>query len=130
MTIAELYAAEPLWLVGSVFILSLLIGSFLNVVIHRLPIMMEREWRQQAKELMATTACGSGFSLTPELSDGKEVRLKPDPQANAKYNLVVPRSACPSCGMQITALQNIPVVSWLLLKGKCASCKAPISVRY
>jgi leader peptidase (prepilin peptidase)/N-methyltransferase len=113
MPISELCTAEPLWLMGSIFLLSLLIGSFLNVVIHRLPIMMEREWRQQAEAL-----------LTPQTADVSS------PALAEKYNLVVPRSACPSCGTQITALQNVPVISWLLLKGKCASCAAPISKRY
>jgi leader peptidase (prepilin peptidase)/N-methyltransferase len=111
MTIAELYATEPAWLITSVFILSLLIGSFLNVVIHRLPIMMEREWRQQAEAL-----------LTPQNSNVEA--------SSEKYNLSFPRSACPKCGTQITALQNIPVVSWLFLKGKCANCAVPISKRY
>jgi leader peptidase (prepilin peptidase)/N-methyltransferase len=111
MTIAELYAAEPAWLIGSIFVLSLLVGSFLNVVIHRLPIMMERDWRSQAQELLAESTAHS-------------------PQPTASYNLIVPRSACPHCDAQITALQNIPVVSWLFLKGRCASCKIGISVRY
>lgn len=112
MTLTELYAAEPAWLIGSVFVLSLLIGSFLNVVIHRLPIMMERDWRKQAQDLLASEP--SALSSPP----------------TAKYNLIVPRSACLHCGTQITALQNIPVISWLLLRGKCANCKAPISPRY
>lgn len=112
MTIAELYATEPAWLIGSIFLLSLLLGSFLNVVIHRLPIMMEREWRQQATEILATTPTGSSAETL------------------ATYNLMEPRSACPRCGMQITALQNIPVISWLMLRGKCAHCAAPISARY
>jgi leader peptidase (prepilin peptidase)/N-methyltransferase len=94
-----------------VFLFSLLIGSFLNVVIHRVPIMLEREWRSQAQEI-----------------------LTPDPQhkppAQPKYNLVVPRSGCPKCGAMITAAQNIPVISYLVLKGKCAKCGAPISARY
>ena len=112
MTLTELYAAEPAWLISSVFILSLLIGSFLNVVIHRLPIMMERDWRQQAQELLASEPTAHSS------------------QPTAKYNLIVPRSACPHCETQITALQNIPVISWFLLRGKCANCKAPISPRY
>jgi leader peptidase (prepilin peptidase) / N-methyltransferase len=89
--------------------LSLLVGSFLNVVIHRVPVMLEREWRAQAEQA-----------------------LQPDVEAEAppKYNLVVPRSACPKCGAQITALQNVPLVSYLLLGGKCASCGAKISARY
>jgi len=88
-------------------ILGLLIGSFLNVVIHRVPIMMQRE-------VDSVCACE---------------RDEPEPHPE-KYNLVVPRSACPHCGHQITALENVPVISWLVLGGKCSSCKAPISARY
>src|SRR5438552_6650905 len=85
-------------------VFGLCVGSFLNVVIHRLPKMLERGWQAQCAELRGET-------------------LDPAPT----YNLVVPRSACPACGARITALQNIPVVSWLALKGRCAGCKAPIS---
>ena len=88
-------------------ILGLLIGSFLNVVIHRLPKMMQRESDNYV-------AHESG---------------KPLPHTD-RYNLVVPRSACPHCGHQITALENIPVFSYLFLRGKCVECKAPISARY
>ncbi len=88
-------------------ILGLLIGSFLNVVIHRLPIMMQRE-------VDSVCACE---------------RDEPEPHPE-KYNLVVPRSACPSCGHQITALENVPVISWLVLGGKCSSCQTKISARY
>lgn len=109
MTLAELYASEPIWLIGSVFIISLLIGSFLNVVIHRLPLMMEREWRLQAEALLAQTS---------------------QQESAQAYNLIVPRSACPKCHTQISALHNIPVISWLALKGRCAHCKNPISARY
>jgi len=91
----------------------LCIGSFLNVVIHRLPKMMEREWRTQCAELAGVA----------EATD-------PPVEASAAYNLVVPRSRCPSCGHAITALENIPVVSWLVLRGKCSACSAPISLRY
>ena len=101
-------------LVGSAFLLSLLIGSFLNVVIHRLPIMLDRQWRAQAKEMLADPA-----------SPAPSTEREPE-----RYNLVVPRSACPHCGAPILAHQNIPVISWLLLGGKCASCKARISPRY
>jgi leader peptidase (prepilin peptidase) / N-methyltransferase len=125
MTIADLYSTEPAWLIGSVFLLSLLVGSFLNVVVHRLPIMMERDWKTQAEELLSRSV----FNPTSSASD---IGLKPDLQeaASPRYNLVVPRSACPHCGAQITAAQNIPVISWLLLKGHCANCKATISARY
>ena len=112
MTLAEFYAAEPVWLISSVFILSLLVGSFLNVVIHRLPIMMERDWRRQAEEFLAPATAASQSTSTD------------------RYNLMVPRSACPKCGTQISALQNIPVISWLMLKGRCAHCRTDISARY
>lgn len=88
-------------------VLGLAIGSFLNVVIHRLPRMMENEWRTQCAELEGR-----------ELSD------------TGRYNLLAPRSRCPSCETPIRARDNIPVLSWLLLGGKCAACKATISPRY
>lgn len=107
----DLLRAEPVAFVCTVVAFTLLIGSFLNVVIHRLPLMMHREWAQQCAELQS--------------EDGPDLSNLPE-----KYNLVVPRSGCPHCGHQITALQNIPVVSYVLLGGKCAGCKAPISKRY
>jgi leader peptidase (prepilin peptidase)/N-methyltransferase len=88
-------------------VVGLCVGSFLNVVIHRLPRMLERGWREQCAELAGD-----------------------DPQAEPAYNLVVPRSACPSCGHRIGAHENIPVVSWLALRGRCSACKARISPRY
>lgn len=87
--------------------LGLCIGSFLNVVIHRLPRMMEREWRAQCAEL-------AGQRVAPE----------------ERYNLVVPRSACPACGHRIRAWENIPVLSWLALRGRCSACSARISLQY
>jgi leader peptidase (prepilin peptidase) / N-methyltransferase len=90
-------------------VLGLCIGSFLNVVIHRLPRMMEREWREQCAELAAAPA-----AAPPE----------------GRYNLFLPRSACPACGRRIAALENIPVLSWLWLRGKCAGCGTRISPRY
>jgi len=92
-------------LVAALF--GLLIGSFLNVVIHRIPKMMQRE---------------SDNYVAHE--SGKEL-----PHTD-RYNLMVPRSSCPHCGHQITAMENIPVVSWLVLGGKCRACRAPISPRY
>ena len=88
-------------------LVGLCIGSFLNVVIHRVPKMLERGWREQCAELAGTV-----------------------PAEEPTYNLVVPRSRCPSCSRPIGALENIPVVSYLLLRGRCAGCQAPISARY
>jgi leader peptidase (prepilin peptidase)/N-methyltransferase len=84
-----------------------MIGSFLNVVIHRLPRMMEAEWHAQCAEL----------------------RGEPVPDA-PRFNLWLPRSACPQCGHAITALENIPLLSWLWLRGRCSACGTPIGVRY
>ncbi len=92
-------------LVAALF--GLLVGSFLNVVIHRIPKMMQRESDNYVAQ-----------------ESGKE------PPHTDRYNLMVPRSACPHCGHQITAMENIPVISWLALRGKCRKCKAPISPRY
>jgi leader peptidase (prepilin peptidase)/N-methyltransferase len=113
---------SPALLIGSAFLLSLLIGSFLNVVIHRLPIMLDRQWRAQAEEMLGPDAVAAQATG----SQGKATSAAPP----AKFNLVTPRSACPHCGAEIRAHQNIPVLSWLLLGGKCANCKARISVRY
>lgn len=88
-------------------VFGLMIGSFLNVVIHRVPKMMQRE---------------SDNYVAQESG-------KPLPHTD-RYNIMVPRSACPKCGHQITALENIPVISYLFLRGKCVECKTPISVRY
>ena len=104
-----LFTQSPILFIGISFVLALLIGSFLNVAISRLPIMMEREWRAQCEEIAETPAA--------ELPTGR-------------FDLVAPRSRCPSCGHTITAIQNIPVVSYLVLGGKCGSCQAPISRRY
>lgn len=106
--LAALYSVNSLLFAGSVFILGLVVGSFLNVVIYRLPIMLQREWHLQAAEVL-----GQVPTTTPE-----------------RFSLSVPRSACPQCKAPITALQNIPLVSWLMLRGRCASCKHPISARY
>jgi leader peptidase (prepilin peptidase) / N-methyltransferase len=108
--------------VAVVFIFSLLVGSFLNVVIHRVPVMLEREWRAQAEEILREKDESAG--LKPALQRDRQVEPRP------RYNLIVPRSACPKCGAMITAAQNIPVLSYLWLKGKCASCGVRISMRY
>lgn len=94
------------WVLG---VLGLLVGSFLNVVIHRLPIMMERQWQQDAAEaLNAPAPAGSTEPL----------------------NLALPASRCPSCGHVIRWYENLPIISWLVLRGKCSACRTPISWRY
>jgi leader peptidase (prepilin peptidase)/N-methyltransferase len=107
-------APNPLdWLIASAaypwlaLVLGLCVGSFLNVVIHRLPLMMEREWTAQCAELRGEVA--------------------PD---HAPLNLSQPRSRCPACGQAISALQNIPLLSFLWLRGRCAACSTRISWRY
>ena len=106
----ELFAQSAPLFIAVVFAFALVIGSFLNVVIHRLPIMMQREWLEQAEEL----------TNTPSEVDIPEGR----------FDLVMPRSRCPSCDARITAWQNIPIVSYLLLRGRCANCGQSISARY
>lgn len=104
-----MFTEAPLIFVAVAFAFALMIGSFLNVVIHRLPIMMQREWRDQCDELRD--------ALPADLPKGK-------------FNLVVPRSRCPACGTTIKAWQNIPVLSYLLLEAQCGHCNESISVRY
>ncbi|AMN47813.1 leader peptidase PliD [Steroidobacter denitrificans] len=125
-----LYAltTHPILWIGLIFVLGLLVGSFLNVVIHRLPIMLEREWRTQARQILQDSAGAAGEKAAPE-------KAGPAHQADAApsqeiYNLAVPRSACPGCGALITAWRNIPLVSYLLLKGRCANCGVKIPPRY
>ena len=107
MTLLQSFQAYPALFVTAVTVLSLALGSFLNVVIHRLPKMLERQWRDELAEL-----------------NGQETATAP------RYNLMLPRSQCPGCGHQISALENVPVVSYLALRGKCAACKTRISPRY
>jgi leader peptidase (prepilin peptidase) / N-methyltransferase len=127
MSILELLAASPALFVGTCLLLGLLVGSFLNVVIYRLPVILDRQWRQQCAELAATPSDeGPAAATSSPVSDGTPER-SPPPE---RFNLVVPRSACPACAAPITALQNIPLISYLFLRGRCASCGVGISVRY
>jgi leader peptidase (prepilin peptidase)/N-methyltransferase len=100
-------ALNPYIAIALATLVGLFIGSFLNVVIHRLPKMLERGWAEQCAELRGE-----------------------DPPNAPLYNLAVPRSQCPACGHQITALENVPIASFLALGGKCSSCGKPISARY
>ena len=114
--LAALYSASPVLFAVSVFVLGLIIGSFLNVVIYRLPIILEREWRAQAAEFLPPSDSSATTITSPALVE--------------RFTLSTPRSACPACKAPIKAWQNIPVISWLLLRGRCAACSAPISPRY
>jgi leader peptidase (prepilin peptidase)/N-methyltransferase len=114
MSALALLAASPGLYMAVCLVFGLVVGSFLNVVIYRLPIMLERQWREQ---------CADFASADPGAATLPGVTAAP-------FNLIVPRSACPHCKAPITALQNIPLVSWLALRGRCANCARPISVRY
>jgi leader peptidase (prepilin peptidase) / N-methyltransferase len=111
MSVMELLASSPALFIGTCLVFGLIIGSFLNVVIYRLPIILDREWLSEYADADARQQTESSLPVEP-------------------FNLVVPRSACPSCKAPITALQNIPIVSYLVLKGRCARCGVPISMRY
>jgi leader peptidase (prepilin peptidase)/N-methyltransferase len=130
MELFEILADTPWLLTGSVFVLALLIGSFLNVVIFRLPIMLDLQWRTQAEEMLASESS----ALPPAADSPQPSSLSPPPTAHspppARYNLATPRSTCPHCNAAIKAHQNIPVLSYLLLGGKCANCNGKISARY
>lgn len=111
----DVFSQYPGALVGVVCILGLLVGSFLNVVIYRLPKMLEREWKQY---------CGEILEL------GKTEQEQKQESAKEEFNLVVPASTCPSCDHKIRAWENIPVISYLFLRGRCSNCKSSISIRY
>jgi leader peptidase (prepilin peptidase) / N-methyltransferase len=107
---AALATLPPALLLGFAIVLGLIVGSLLNVVVHRLPIMLERAWRADAAEATGQLFAGDGL---PE-----------------RYNLWLPRSACPHCGHVLRAWENIPVLSWLALRGRCSHCHARVSARY
>ena len=100
---------HPELLISLTGVIGLIIGSFLNVVIHRLPIMMERTWKKECTEFL---------------------ELKPEKDHKDTFNLILPHSCCPNCKTPIRAYQNIPVISYIFLRGKCANCKVTISIRY
>ena len=102
-----LYLEQPVLLITATLLLGLCVGSFLNVVIHRMPKMLERQWQADAAEYRGETV--------------------PD---TPRITLATPSSRCPHCGHQITALENIPLLSYLALRGRCSHCKAPIGIRY
>ncbi|MFP4245493.1 MAG: prepilin peptidase, partial [Ectothiorhodospira sp.] len=107
----DLLAAQPAVLLSATALLGLVIGSFLNVLIHRLPLMMERQWQREARAWLGEEApTGEG--------------------TDRPFNLLVPRSRCPACGHRIRVRENIPVLSYLILRGRCAACRTRISPQY
>lgn len=107
--LVKILQQTPLLFIGLVALVSLIVGSFLNVLIYRLPIMMEREWQNEFQTYFQTAS----------------PQKKPAP-----FNLAVPGSACPHCQHPIAAYDNIPVLSWLILRGRCRHCRTAISLRY
>ncbi|MDN3234005.1 A24 family peptidase [Pseudomonas sp. WAC2] len=108
MEAIELLATYPAAYLGCALVLGLLVGSFLNVVVHRLPKMLERDWIAQSRQMLELPSEGEAET----------------------YNLAKPHSHCPHCQHRIRPWENIPVISYVMLRGKCSSCKAPISARY
>jgi len=108
MTLQLIAQQNPLFFYSFLFVFSLCIGSFLNVVIYRIPIMLQRAWRAEAQSVLA---------------------LEPD-QDEQKFNLATPNSTCPHCSSAIKPWQNIPLISYIFLRGRCASCRGSISIRY
>ena len=121
MSLFDVFQSNAVVFYGVVAFISLMVGSFLNVVIHRVPIMMERGWRDGVIEYLTDQQANQEKPLELEF----RTELPPEP-----FNIAVPRSRCPHCAAEITAIQNIPIISYLTLGGKCAGCKAPISLRY
>ncbi|QDF76702.1 MULTISPECIES: prepilin peptidase [Shewanella] len=119
----QLMAQYPLLFAAISFVFAATIGSFLNVVIHRLPVMMKREWQQECNQYLEeyhkSTIKGVEDKLAQPIDDYPE-----------KYNLIVPGSACTKCKTNIKPWHNLPIFGWLMLGGKCANCKTNISARY
>lgn len=110
MQALDFIAQEPVLFIVIVGLVGLLVGSFLNVVIYRLPVMMQNSWRKDCLEFL-----------------GQAIETEENTQP---FNLIYPHSRCPGCGAEIKPYQNIPVISYLFLQGKCGNCKIPISIRY
>lgn len=109
MNLYFFFITHPVFFYVVATVFGLLVGSFLNVVIYRLPVMMEREWRSECQHFLGISQEG---------------------EKHPPFNLMVPRSRCPNCNHNITALENVPVISYLFLKGKCRGCGTHISLRY
>ena len=123
-----------LWHPAVLTVLGLCIGSFLNVVVHRLPLMMERDWTADAAAHLAdaeTTARSAGASA----ADARDLALRAERlgqqlASQPRLGIARPRSRCPQCGHAIAWYENLPLLGWLMLRGRCSACKSPISLRY
>ena len=109
----EIFTTYPAVFVASVALLGLIVGSFLNVVIHRLPIMLEREWRRDCQQFL-----------------GQDTETSVPAETESSWNLIWPGSHCPHCAKTLAVHENIPVLSYLWLRGRCSACQAVISPRY
>jgi leader peptidase (prepilin peptidase)/N-methyltransferase len=112
--VLELLAQSPAAFIAVALAVGLVVGSFLNVVIYRLPIMLERQWQAESAALVSAPA---GAAVATAIA------------SEPPFNLVLPRSSCPACHAPIAAIHNIPLLSYLALRGRCARCKAAISAR-
>ncbi|MBM3107927.1 prepilin peptidase [Pseudomonas sp. V1] len=108
MDLMDTLASQPLFYLCLALVLGLIVGSFLNVLVHRLPIMLQQQWQAEAREVLDL----------------------PSEEPAERYDLILPASHCPHCGHRIRAWENIPLLSYLLLRGRCSSCRSAISVRY
>ncbi|MGH7926372.1 MAG: prepilin peptidase [Candidatus Binatia bacterium] len=109
MALGIVLQTHPAFFLAFITLLGLIVGSFLNVVIHRLPVMLERAWRRECRDFL---------------------ELEGNAEEQPPYNLVTPQSRCPACGHRIRAWENIPLVSYMIQRGRCAACKTAIPVRY
>lgn len=123
MSFIYLLQHSPTFFISFCALIGLIIGSFLNVVIYRLPRMLEREWRQQCAELHAELSIGANG--TQQAHEPHETLV-----AVPAFNLITPPSTCPHCGHRITALENIPLISYVALRGRCSQCHTSIPMRY
>ncbi|MEZ9820937.1 A24 family peptidase [Shewanella sp. 10N.286.45.A1] len=118
-----IFNQNPWLFVSLSFVFAAVIGSFLNVVVHRLPVMMKRDWQQECNHYLAE------YKKTVFEQNEKQLNAPID-EFPEKYNLVVPGSACPKCKTNIKPMHNLPIIGWLMLRGRCAACKNPVSARY
>jgi leader peptidase (prepilin peptidase) / N-methyltransferase len=131
MTMLQAFQTAPWLLITGAVMLGLVVGSFLNVVIHRLPRMFIRDWREQALDILTEwSAEESAPAALREIRSHVDRLEGGDERTGARLSLATPPSACPSCGHRITALENIPLLSYLVLRGRCSACRSPISLRY